>query len=125
MKKIIFTVFMALICLPAFAYVVTDTRLEPYSNISGGQRQVANASTPIVLVATPTASKRVTVIGSQDNAGVVVIGGSNARATPEGNQRAGLRVLASKDTVLFINDLNKLYIDSTVSGDSVNYVYEY
>ncbi|MFA6171970.1 MAG: hypothetical protein WCW77_00505 [Patescibacteria group bacterium] len=66
--------------------------------------------------------KRVIVQAHENNAGTIVIGGSTVVAALVG--RRGVALYNTQSYEFKVNNLNLLYIDSTESGDKINYYYE-
>jgi len=90
------------------------------SAISDGNKTVTTAGTAVTLVASSTACEYVTITALLGNTGLISVGGSTT--TPSGTVRGD--VLAAGDsTVVLIDDLQKVYINSTVNSEGVSYRY--
>lgn len=90
------------------------------SGIQDGRTVVTTAGTRVAL-ASVTACKRVTITAETDNTGVIVVGGASVVAALA--TRRGVPLYAGDVYELDIDDLADIYIDATVSGDGVSYVY--
>lgn len=90
------------------------------SAIGDGTATVTTAGTRVQL-SSVTCSK-VIIQAHESNAGTVVIGGSTVVAALVG--RRGTAIFPSQSQAFSVTNLNLLYIDSTESGDKINYYYE-
>jgi len=90
------------------------------SGIGHGVKSVTTAGTDVVL-ASSTACKRVIIQAQTDNTGWIAVGGSGVDATIATG--TGVLLGAGDSVELDIDDLNDVYIDSTVSGEGVRYTY--
>jgi len=66
---------------------------------------------------------RVRIQAHPDNVGDIVVGGSSVVANSA--TRQGLALFSSQWAEFAVDNLNRLYIDSTEDGDKLNYIYEY
>jgi hypothetical protein len=90
-------------------------------NIADGTVSVTTAGTRVQM---PNQScSRVFVQAHPSNTGDVVIGGETVIASV--GTRRGLALFATQWQEFQVSNLNKLWIDSTVSGEKVNYIVEY
>jgi len=89
--------------------------------IGDGRRVVATAGSRLALIAAHTPAKVVIITAETDNTGVIVVGGTTVVATLASRQ--GIPLLAGDSVTLEINDLIKVYLDATVTGDGVTYTY--
>jgi len=95
--------------------------LPPSSVLGDGRKIVTTAGTAEKLVSTATSCKWVIIVAEEDNTGTIVIGSSTvvaAKAT-----RRGVPLNAGDSIMILIDDLSKIYIDSTVSGEGVTFIY--
>lgn len=92
-----------------------------FSTINDGRQTVTTAGTRVQLSSTSTASKRIDITAETDNTGFIVVGGANVVATLA--TRRGIPLAAGESYTFYITNLNKVYLDSTVSTDGVTYVY--
>lgn len=118
-KKLILALVLILITTPAFAV----------SKPISGRKVVTTAGTRVQLSATATEYKTLTICAELSNTGNIVTGDVAVVADPVSVQ--GIE-LDSGDCVTFSSDsrngysglLSLHYLDSTVSGDGVTYLYE-
>ena len=90
------------------------------TGIGHGVKTVTTAGTDVVL-ASSTTCKKVDIQAQTDNTGVIAIGGSGVDATiATGN---GILLEAGDVYSLEIDDLADIYIDSTVNGEGVRFIY--
>lgn len=89
-------------------------------SIGNGRKIVTTAGTAVSL-ASSTACKWVQVQAETDNTGVIVAGGSGVVASL--STRSGVALYAGVSQTLLCDDLADIYIDSTVSGDGVTFIY--
>lgn len=96
--------------------------MNPAGNLGGGRKVVTSAGTRVALVSTVVSTSTVAITAETDNTGKIAVGDSSVVAA-EGSQTNGV-VLAAGDTVsLDVSDPRQIYLDSTVSGDGVTYIY--
>lgn len=70
------------------------------------------------------ACSRVRIQAYSENSGEIVVGGATVVALA-GSSRRGLALYGSQWAEFSVDNLNRLYIDSTSDGDMLNYIYEY
>lgn len=92
------------------------------SSIGHGRKTVTTAGTPVALAASATPSRRVTIMALDTNTGQIAIGGSGVVAA-SGATRTGVILNAGDTYELDINDLSKIYLDATVSGEGASFAY--
>lgn len=92
----------------------------PNTAINTGRTTVTTAGTRVTLAVT-TACKRLLLTALSANTGTIVVGGAAVVAAV--GTRQGTPLLAGDTFELFIDDLNKISIDSTVNGEGVSYTY--
>lgn len=85
-----------------------------------GEGEVATAGTRVQL--SNQACTKVIIQAHESNTGTLVIGGATVVAALSG--RRGTALFPTQSQAFEVTNLNKLYIDSTVSGDKFNYYYE-
>lgn len=93
----------------------------PGSVIGDGRQVVTTAGTRVQLTATPTKIRSLIITAETDNTGIVVVGGATVVATLA--TRRGTPLNAGDTTLVDINELSKVWLDSTVSTDGVTYTY--
>jgi len=87
--------------------------------IGDGSASIASAGTSQAL---PSIScNEVTIEAKETNTGVITIGSSTVVAAIA--NRRGIALWPSDSVTFEIDNLSKLYIDSTVTGDSITYAY--
>ena len=91
------------------------------SGIDDGRKTIDSAGTAETLTAASTPCTKVTITAEADNTGVIVVGGSSVVAAL--GTRQGTPLNAGQSYTVEIDDLVKIYLDSTVSGDGVTYSY--
>jgi hypothetical protein len=87
-----------------------------------GRKVVATAATAEALVATSTPVQTVIITAETDNTGVIVVG--NASVVAALATRKGTPLAAGESVSMNIDDLNKVYLDTTVNGDGVTFTYQ-
>lgn len=87
----------------------------------GGYKKVTTAGTRVQITATETNITGVIIQAFEDNAGYVAVGGEDVVAL-NGSTRVCIFMLAPGTSVTVpVRNLALIYLDSTVSGDEVNY----
>ena len=90
--------------------------------IGHGVKTVTTAGTDVVLAASQ-ACKFVIIQAQTDNTGLIAVGAAGVDATVATG--TGLALAAGESVTLPCDNLAKIYIDATVSGDGVRYTYGY
>ena len=93
----------------------------PPSAINDGRKTVTSGGTAETLIGVATPAKRVTIVAEEDNTGIIVAGGSTVVAAL--GTRQGVDLGAGDSYELDIDDLQKVFIDTTVDGDGVTFTY--
>lgn len=91
------------------------------ATIGDGRKTVTTAGTRVTLVASSTPCKKVDITSELDNTGVIVVGGSTVVASL--STRRGTPLLPGDTHSLEIDDLQDVYLDSTVNGEGVTFTY--
>jgi len=91
------------------------------TDIKDGRKVVTTAGTREQLVASSTPCKWVILIAKTDNTGTIVVGGSTVVAALA--TRQGTPLDAGDSVRLDIDDLYDIYLDATVNGEGVTYLY--
>lgn len=100
------------------AYIPKGTR------IKDGRTVVATAGTRVQLSTVSIPCQKVEIVAETDNTGVIVVGGTTVVALLA--TRRGVPLNAGDvHTITDVDNLNKIYLDTTVNGDGVTYVYYY
>lgn len=90
-------------------------------SIGDGSKNVAAAATREQLSATSVPCAGVMITARETNQGTVVVGGSTVVAALA--TRRGHPLRARESVFIGVNDLNKVYLDVTVSGEGVVFVF--
>jgi hypothetical protein len=91
------------------------------TGIADGRKVVATAGSRETLVAATTSCKKVDIVAELDNTGVIVVGGSTVVAAAA--TRRGVPLEAGDSYSMEIDDLVDIYLDTTVNGDGVTFIY--
>lgn len=91
-----------------------------FSSIGDGRKTVTTAGTAEALAGS-TPCKKVVITAMIANTGNIAIGGSTVVAL-EANRRGAL-LMAGGSVAIEIDNLSKIYIDSEVNGEGVNFYY--
>lgn len=95
---------------------VISVNINPGTIVGNGVTTVSTAGTRVALAAS-TSIKSVTVKASEANTGYIYVGSSTVSA-------ANGFELSARDVVsIDIDNLSKVYIDSSVNGEGVSYIY--
>lgn len=99
--------------------------MSTYSDVSviigDGRKVVATAGTAELLSTTSVKISSVIIQAETDNTGTIVVGGSTVVAAQA--TRRGIALTPGDSLVLDIIDLSLLYLDTTVNGDGVTYIW--
>lgn len=87
-------------------------------SVGSGSRTVATAGSSVQLSATSVPCKWVNIVALEANTGSIWVGGSNV-ADGVGMPLVGLQSTDKIET----SDLSNIYLDSTVNGEGVSYIY--
>lgn len=91
------------------------------TGIGHGVKTVAAAGTDEALVSVITWAKWVTIQAQTDNTGIIAVGAAGVDATVATG--TGIALTAGAMTTIPCEDLYDIYVDATVSGDGVRFVY--
>jgi hypothetical protein len=90
-----------------------------FSFIGSGKKIISTAGVKETLVSSSTPCKEVLIMALPDNTGEIWIGDNNVSAS----SKIGI-VLYKNDAVsIQIDNLQKIYLDATVDGEGVSYIY--
>ena len=92
-----------------------------YSTIADGIKAVTTAGTAVALVSSSTLCRMVQIQARPENTGVIVVGASTVVAAS--STRRGIALVPGASVSIRVTDLVNLYLDATVSGEGVSYVY--
>lgn len=101
--------------------LVTSTTGIPVAangTLGNGSRTVTTAGTRVQLSLTSVSCKKVTIQALASNTGSIYIGGSTVASTN------GYTIFATQSFTLTVSNLNLVYLDSSVNGEGVIYMYE-
>lgn len=90
------------------------------SRIVSGTKNVTTAGTEVQLSSTNVGVDWVVICPRPANTGVIVIGDSSVVATA-GSERGA--VIPANGIVLPVVNLDQIYIDASVSGEGVSFIY--
>ena len=94
----------------------------PAAAVSDGNKSVPTATSRVQLSASSVPCRRVFIQAFDDNAGTMVVGGSTVVAAVATRRGAGL--FPSQGSWFNVDNLNLLWLDTTNSGDEVNFFVE-
>lgn len=115
MKKLSLVLLLILFTVPVFAF-------DGVSNTIGSGRQtVTTAGTAVQLSTSDVPCTRVIITAFTNDTGVISIGDSGVLANT--TTRKGIPLIAGQSVTVPINNLNKIYVDATVSTEGVSYTY--
>lgn len=90
-------------------------------SVGNGRKVVAAAGTAETIESTAHEVREVIITAETNNTGVVAVGGSAVVASL--TTRQGIPLFAGDSLSLFGVDLDKVYLDVTVSGDGITYLF--
>ena len=90
------------------------------SAVGDGTTTVTTAGTRVQLSA--QACSKVRIQAHESNTGTIVVGGSTNVAALSG--RRGIALFATQSEIFYVNNMNLLYVDATVSADKINWYFE-
>jgi hypothetical protein len=93
----------------------------PAGSLGQGRQTIKEAGKPVQLSTTTTGCNWVAITAETDNTGIITIGGSGVVAKLE--ERKGLPLEKGDSTTIPVGDLAQVYIDTTVNGDGVTFIY--
>lgn len=88
----------------------------PYTILGNGKQTVMASGTRVQL-ASSTATTTITVRALSTNTGLIYVGNSSVASAN------GFQLSADDAISIDLNNLNKVYIDSSVNGEGVTYIY--
>lgn len=91
-----------------------------YTSIGNGRKTVTTGGTAEQL-STGQACNSVIITAETDNTGIIVVGSSTVVASL--STRQGTPLNAGESLVLTITNLNLVYLDTTVNGDGVTFLW--
>lgn len=105
---------------------VTSIGITPPTTLVAGVKTVTTAGTGERITATSTPCQYVIISALPDNTGTVFVGGSDVdkdtmNGIPLTNPADGDGIKVPSSIIIPIDDLNKLYVDVTASGEGISY----
>lgn len=100
----------------------TVTTTPNHTTIGDGHKEVTTAGTQVALAAS-TSCKRVTIQAYRANTGIITVGGSGVDGSASIGTGTGASLAAGESISFDINNLSTVFIDSTVNGEGVRYIY--
>lgn len=91
-------------------------------NLTDGRKVVTTAGTRVQLSSTSVPCKAVNITALSGNTGTIVVGGSTVVASL--STRSGTPLDKNDSCTVEISNLNKVYVDATVSGEGVSFSVE-
>lgn len=118
MKKLLGVLLASLfVCSVAHA-APTDVNLVPLKRISSyGQETVTTSGTEVQLVASSTPCSSIVIKALSTNTGSIAIG-SNSSVTVSN----GFLLVANESVSLDLDNVQDVYIDTTVNGEGVSWI---
>lgn len=95
---------------------VISVNLNPYSILGNGVQTVTTAGTSVQL-SSPSAIKSITIRAKSTNTGFIYVGASTVSSAN------GFQLKASETVSLDIANIGTVWIDSSVNGEGVSYIY--
>lgn len=93
----------------------------PVGSLGQGRKTVAETGKAVQLTTTTTQCNWVVVTAETDNTGIITVGGKGVKAKLE--EREGLPLEKGDSITIPVGDLTQVYIDTTVNGDGVTFMY--
>lgn len=122
MKKFLVALVFGALLLSGKTSYAGPAELQGYKVVDHGSADVTTAGTPVQVSSTSTQCKQVIITGKEDNTDIIVVGGSNSVDATEAS-RTGLVVFPGQSFVLYVKDLDQLWLDAEVSGEGITYTY--
>lgn len=91
--------------------------------ILDGATSVGTAGTRVQVTTANTPCFSITLTAGSANTGIMCIGGTTVTAST-GTARTGLPLNAGDTAIIELDNVNKIWLDSTVSGDKASYYYK-
>ena len=105
---------------PATNTLTIGTTPAPATAIASGRKTITAAGTAEAL-STSTSCRLITITALFSNTGVVCVGGSGVIATS--GSRTGVILSPGDSYELAIDNLSKVYVDASISGEGVSFAY--
>jgi len=85
--------------------------------ILNGSRTVTTPGTRVQLTTSSTATYEVLIQAKSTNTGLIYVGGASVASSN------GISIAASKGITISVQNLNQVWLDCSVGGEGVNYMY--
>lgn len=96
--------------------LLTGVNILPYTILGNGKTTVTTAGTRVPLAAS-TASTSITIRALSTNTGLIYVGNSSVSSSN------GFQLSARETVSMDLDNLAKVFIDSSVNGEGVTYIY--
>ncbi len=96
--------------------ILNGVHILPYTIVGSGQTTVTTAGTPVVL-ASSTATASMTIRAFSTNTGKIYVGSAGVSSS------TGFILSADETVSLDLDNLSKIFINSSVNGEGVSYIY--
>lgn len=96
--------------------LLTGVNILPYTIIGNGKTTVTSPGSSVQL-ASSTSTSSITIKALATNTGTIYVGSSSVSSAN------GFQLAAGDTLSLDLNNLNKVYLDASVGGEGVTYVY--
>lgn len=117
MRRLLAILLFSIVFITNTLASVTEVSTYPLSEIvKAATRTVSSAGTQVTLTTTSTPCKSVIIKALSTNTGFIYIGGSDCSNT------AGYILSAGESISMDIDDLFKIWIDSSVNAEGVSYI---
>ena len=100
--------------------LTVDTTPTPPSSITSGSKVTAG-TTAVQVVASVTLVCRVTIQAFASNTGIIAVGGSNVVVASDATA-VGIQLIAGDAYELDIDDVSKVWIRASVSGEGASFL---
>lgn len=87
------------------------------SSVGDGSKDVTTAGTRVQLSSSSVPCKWVAITAKEANTDTIWVGGATVA------NGSGKPLVSLQETVLYVSNLNKVYLDSEVNGEGVTYIY--
>lgn len=91
------------------------------AHVGHGRKTVTTAGTPVQV--TEASCQSIAVQALQSNTGVIAVGGDNTVRAAVGSTQTGFVLSAGASVSIDVDDTADVWIDSTVNGEGVTYVF--
>lgn len=96
---------------------IGTVNIAPYTIVGNGVTTVSTAGSAVQLSASSTPTGSITIRALSTNTGIIFVGSSSVSSAN------GFELSADEVVSLDLNNLNKVYLDCSVNGEGVSYIY--